>query len=101
MICRALLLGTLTWHFQLLGHCCEEEGNVQFVVADDGKNLGGMGYAAMSRTEPKIAILHQLYVLPQYQGQGIGRDMFAELETCDAGLAAAFDPPRPPPPPPK
>ncbi|SOC39485.1 acetyltransferase (GNAT) family protein [Rhizobium subbaraonis] len=54
----------------------------EFVVADDGKTLGGMAYAAMSKTEPMVAILQQLYVLPQYQRQGIGRDMFAELETC-------------------
>jgi ribosomal protein S18 acetylase RimI-like enzyme len=56
--------------------------DAEFVVADDGKALGAMGYAAMSKTEPKVAILHQLYVLPQYQRHGIGRDMFAELETC-------------------
>lgn len=56
--------------------------DAEFVVADDGKALAGMGYAAMSKTEPGIAVLHQLYVLPQYQRQGIGRDIFAELETC-------------------
>ncbi|RYH11449.1 MAG: GNAT family N-acetyltransferase, partial [Alphaproteobacteria bacterium] len=26
--------------------------------------------------------LHQLYVDPDLTGQGIGRDLFAELETC-------------------
>lgn len=56
--------------------------DAEFVVADDGKVLGGMGYAAMSKSEPKVALLHQLYVLPQFQRQGIGRDLFAELETC-------------------
>ena len=56
--------------------------DAEFVVADNGTALGGMGYVAMSKTEPGVAILHQLYVLPQYQRQGIGRDMFAELETC-------------------
>lgn len=54
----------------------------EFVVADDGKELAGMGYVAMSKDRPKAAFLHQLYVLPRYQRQGIGRDMFAELETC-------------------
>lgn len=54
----------------------------EFVVADDGRQLAGMGYAAPSRERPKTAILHQLYVLPRFQRQGIGRDMFAELETC-------------------
>jgi ribosomal protein S18 acetylase RimI-like enzyme len=41
-----------------------------------------MGYVAMSKDRPKTVLLHQLYVLPRYQRQGIGRDMFAELETC-------------------
>ncbi|WLR93998.1 GNAT family N-acetyltransferase [Shinella zoogloeoides] len=54
----------------------------EFVVADNGRELGGMGYAAMAKDRPKTAFLHQLYVLPRYQRQGIGRDLFAELETC-------------------
>ncbi len=54
----------------------------EFVVADDGKAFAGMGYAAMAEDRPKTAVLHQLSVLPDYQRQGIGRDMFAELETC-------------------
>ncbi|WP_275790726.1 GNAT family N-acetyltransferase [Pararhizobium gei] len=56
--------------------------NAEFVVADSGKDIGGMGYAAMSETRTKTAVLHQLYVLPKFQRQGIGREMFAELETC-------------------
>lgn len=56
--------------------------NAEFLVADDGREIGGMGYAAMSDTLPKTAVLHQLYVLPRLQRQGIGRDIFAELETC-------------------
>ncbi|MCA1439162.1 GNAT family N-acetyltransferase [Ensifer sp. IC4062] len=56
--------------------------NAEFVVADNGSELAGMAYAAMSETLAKTVVLHQLYVLPKYQRQGIGRDMFAELETC-------------------
>jgi len=56
--------------------------DAEFVVADNGRDIGGMGYAAMSETHKKGAVLHQLYVLPKFQKQGIGRDMFAELETC-------------------
>jgi ribosomal protein S18 acetylase RimI-like enzyme len=56
--------------------------NSEFLVADNGKVIGGMGYAAMSETLHETAILHQLYVLPAHQRQGIGRDLFAELETC-------------------
>ncbi len=56
--------------------------NAEFLVADDGRQLGGMGYAAMSDTQAKTVVLHQLYVLPKFQRQGVGRDIFAELETC-------------------
>ncbi|WP_112818364.1 GNAT family N-acetyltransferase [Ensifer sp.] len=59
-----------------------ERKNAEFLVADDGRNIGGMGYAAMSDTLKKTVVLHQLYVLPKLQRQGIGRDIFAELETC-------------------
>ncbi|MGF6171995.1 N-acetyltransferase family protein [Ensifer sp. 4252] len=59
-----------------------ERKNAEFLVADDGRNIGGMGYASMSDTLKKTAVLHQLYVLPKFQRQGIGRDIFAELETC-------------------
>ncbi|MDQ0320337.1 ribosomal protein S18 acetylase RimI-like enzyme [Pararhizobium capsulatum DSM 1112] len=56
--------------------------NAEFLVADNGKTIGGMAYAAMSETLHETAVLHQLYVLPAFQRQGIGRDLFAELETC-------------------
>lgn len=56
--------------------------NSEFLVADDGKTIGGMGYAAMSTEMAKTAILFMLYVAPRYQRQGVGRDIFAELETC-------------------
>lgn len=59
-----------------------ERKDSEFVVADNGKELAGMGYVAMSKDRPKTVLLHQLYVLPRHQRQGIGRDMFAELETC-------------------
>ncbi|MGZ2404980.1 N-acetyltransferase family protein [Rhizobium ruizarguesonis] len=56
--------------------------DAEFLVADDGRNIGGMGYAAMSRALTKTVMLHLLYVRPALQRQGIGRDIFAELETC-------------------
>ncbi|NLS03240.1 GNAT family N-acetyltransferase [Rhizobium sp. P32RR-XVIII] len=56
--------------------------NAEFLVADSGKDIGAVGYAAMSAEMAKTAILHLLYVRPSLQRQGIGRDMFAELETC-------------------
>ena len=54
----------------------------EFVVADDGKTIGGMAYAAMDKDEKDVVVLHQLYVEPDLMGQGIGRDLFAEIETC-------------------
>lgn len=54
----------------------------EFLVADDGKSIGGMGFAAMSKDMAKTAFLYQLYVHPDVQRQGIGRDIFAEIETC-------------------
>lgn len=56
--------------------------NAEFLVADDGHNIGGLGYAAMSSEMTKTVTLHLLYVKPDLQRQGIGRDIFAELETC-------------------
>ncbi|OHV76432.1 GNAT family N-acetyltransferase [Rhizobium sp. LCM 4573] len=57
----------------------------EFLVADNGKEIGGMGYAAMYPKMAKTAMLHQLYVKPSCQNEGIGRDIFAELETCFPG----------------
>ena len=54
----------------------------EFVVADDGKRIGGMAYAAMDKDEGDVVVLQQLRVDPQLTGQGIGRDLFAEIETC-------------------
>ncbi|MDM9645284.1 GNAT family N-acetyltransferase [Rhizobium sp. S163] len=56
--------------------------NAEFLVADDGKEIGGVGYAAMSGEMTKTVMLHLLYVRPSLQREGIGRDIFAELETC-------------------
>jgi ribosomal protein S18 acetylase RimI-like enzyme len=55
----------------------------EFLVADDGRMLGGMAYAA--RSDKDVVVLHQLYVRPGLQRQGIGRDLFAEIETCFDG----------------
>ncbi len=54
----------------------------EFLVADDGRKLGGIAYAAMYPKMAKTVMLHQLYVRPACQNEGIGRDLFAEMETC-------------------
>ena len=73
---------TARWHSVPALKARLERKDSEFVVADNGREFAGMGYVAMSKDRPKTALLHQLYVLPRYQRQGIGRDMFAELETC-------------------
>ncbi len=54
----------------------------EFLLADDGKVIGGMAFAAMMPDMAKTVMLHQLYVKPELQHQGVGRDLFAEIETC-------------------
>ncbi|APG90741.1 GNAT family N-acetyltransferase [Sinorhizobium americanum] len=73
---------TAKWHSLDALRARLQRKNAEFVVADNGKEIAGMGFAAVSDTLPKTVILHQFYVLPKYQRHGIGRDMFAELETC-------------------
>lgn len=73
---------TQTWHSVAALKANLQRKSSEFVVADDGKRIGGMAYASMSTTLHETAALHQLYVHPSFQRQGIGRDLFAELETC-------------------
>tara|TARA_R110002020_G_scaffold66877_8_gene175645 strand:- start:1315 stop:1812 length:498 start_codon:yes stop_codon:yes gene_type:complete len=56
----------------------------EYLVADDGKMIGGVAFASYS-PESHIVSLHQLYVRPECQGLGVGRDLFAEIETCFPG----------------
>lgn len=56
----------------------------EFVVADDGKTLGGMGYAL--QTDQTVAELKQLHVTAETQGQGVGSDILSELETSFPGV---------------
>ena len=53
--------------------------NSEFLVADDGKRIGGMAFAAAT-TDAKIVLLNQLYVLPACQRQGIGQALLDEVE---------------------
>ena len=56
--------------------------NSEFLVADDGKRVGGMAFAAMAVDSPATMMLHQLYVLPSLQGRGIGGLLLDEVESC-------------------
>lgn len=53
--------------------------NSEFLVADDGKEIGGMAFAASSG-DGKAVTLHQLYVRPSTQGRGIGKILLMEIE---------------------
>lgn len=53
--------------------------NAEFIVADDGVSIGGMAYAAAT-SDPKTVMLHQLYVHPTRQHEGIGSQLLAEIE---------------------
>ncbi len=51
----------------------------EYVVADNGTEIGGVGFA-IAPDKAGIAQLSQLYVLPELQGQGIGTDLLGEIE---------------------
>lgn len=55
--------------------------NSEFLVADDGKQIGGMAFAAAT-SDQKTVILQQLYVLPDHQRAGIGHMLLSEIESC-------------------
>ncbi|WP_099866154.1 GNAT family N-acetyltransferase [Pararhizobium haloflavum] len=57
----------------------------EFIVADDGRRIAGTAYASV--TARNTVTLHQLYVHPALQRQGIGLDLFAEMETCFDGAS--------------
>jgi ribosomal protein S18 acetylase RimI-like enzyme len=52
--------------------------NSEFLVADDGERIAGMAFAAVDK-DGKTVMLHQLYVLPAYQGHGIGGALLDEV----------------------
>ena len=50
----------------------------EFLVADDGEIIAGVAFASQV-TESEVK-LHQLYVLPQFHGKGIGKMLLEEVE---------------------
>ncbi|MDF2388917.1 GNAT family N-acetyltransferase, partial [Nostoc ellipsosporum NOK] len=52
--------------------------NSEFLVADDGKRIGGVAFAEGIESGRTIA-LKQLYVLPDLQGRGIGGMLLNEV----------------------
>ena len=52
----------------------------EFIVAEGPGGLAGMAFA--SQSDPAFVMLHQLYVLPQAQGRGLGKEMLGEIEAA-------------------
>lgn len=52
--------------------------NSEFLVADDGKQLGGMAYAEADPAGTSV-MLRQLYVRPAFQGRGVGGMLLDEI----------------------
>jgi ribosomal protein S18 acetylase RimI-like enzyme len=55
--------------------------NSEFLVADDGKEIAGVAFAAAD-PEGKVVMLYQLYVRPAFQGRGIGGMLLDEILDC-------------------
>ncbi|MGB7432612.1 MAG: GNAT family N-acetyltransferase [Ahrensia sp.] len=52
----------------------------EFIVADDGAEIGGMAY--VTQIDSEASMLHQLYVRPSQQGNGLGEKLLIEAESC-------------------
>ncbi|WP_269930058.1 GNAT family N-acetyltransferase [Aminobacter sp. HY435] len=72
---------TAEWHSVASLKARLTRPNSEFLVADDGKLIAGMAFAAAT-SDPKVVMLHQLYVRPGKQGGGIGRMLIQEVEQC-------------------
>jgi ribosomal protein S18 acetylase RimI-like enzyme len=56
------------------------KANPQAVVCDDGAEITGMAF--VSQIDSETSMLHQLYVRPSAQGQGVGKKLLIEVEAC-------------------
>lgn len=72
------------WHSEAAIKANLARPDGEFLVADDGTMIGGVAFASHSGATGAVS-LHQLYVRPECQGLGVGRDLFAEIETCFPG----------------
>ena len=69
------------WHSMAALEVLLETPLSEFLVADDGKTIGGVAFAT-AVDEGKTVLLHQLYVRPESQGHGIGGLLLDEIEGC-------------------
>ncbi|MEJ8571828.1 GNAT family N-acetyltransferase [Microbaculum marinum] len=66
------------WHSQAALEARLHRPSTEFIVADDGATLAGVAFAGASADGGQVT-LHQLYVCPDRQGQGIGTMLLAEI----------------------
>lgn len=66
------------WHSIVALKARLERPDGEFVVADDGMEIAGMAFASAT-DEGRRVTLHQLYVRPGRQGQGIGGMLLDEI----------------------
>ncbi len=52
----------------------------ELIVAEGPGGIVAMAYA--SQSDPGFAVLHQLYILPEAQGRGLGAEMLAEIKAA-------------------
>ena len=71
---------TAEWHSPaaLAANMARPSG--EFLVADDGRRIAGMAFAAAGKPDGSSVFLHQLYVDPDDQRLGIGTDLYSEIE---------------------
>ncbi len=67
------------WHSEAALRARLGQPDAEFLVADDGKRLGGMAFARAATDDRTLLVLHQLYVRPDAQGQGVGTELFNEI----------------------
>ena len=65
--------------------------NSEFLVADNGKEIGGVAFA-VAEDGGATVVLRQLYVLPRQQGRGIGGMLLDEvIESFPEGRAIRLE----------
>jgi ribosomal protein S18 acetylase RimI-like enzyme len=71
---------TTKWHSARALQALLDRERSDYLVADDGEQLCGCAYAAVTSEDARVVTLFQLYVLPQLQGRGIGGMLLEEIE---------------------
>lgn len=69
---------TAEWHSVTALKARLDAPRSEFLVADDGTQLGGMAFAQADEAGETV-MLKQLYILPAFQGRGIGSQLLDEI----------------------